>query len=211
VSTHDALIDMAEDRFGDTSNNVVTAATWSTYLNTAYQFANGRTPLWPWLEAQSTSVTVTAGSRSAALPADTFQVHSVYNLTNDFPLVPLADRRQQQDSWVLGSTERGTPSHYRLRNATIELFPLAEANTNLQIEYVANVADLATTAEPAWPEQFHRILVTGMLALAYQDDGNLKQYEQRWAHFNAEVDNMLRSVLAFRSEQNYPIVDDWYR
>jgi hypothetical protein len=211
VSTHDALVDEAEARFGDTANSVISALTWSSYLNNVYQWVNSRTPLWPWLEAVSTSVSVTAGSRSANLPTDAIAVHSVYNRTDDLPVLPLVGRSQQNDTYSIMTTDRGTVQTYRLRGSTIEVFPLPSATTSLQIEYVGPVADITGTTEPVWPEPFHRVLVTGMLALAYLDDGNIPQYDKRWKHLEQEVEGMMRSLLMFRHEGNFPIVDDWYR
>jgi len=211
VTTHDQLVDEAESRFKDTANEILSAAEWSVYLNTRYQEVNARSPLWPWLEGTSDTVTVLANTRSIALPADTLQVHNVYDLTHGYALTPLQGRIVQGHAYDLtAGAGTGAPETYRLRAGTIELYPMVDVNTSLRVEYVSAPAALATTGEPVWPEPFHRLLVNGMLSLAYGDDGNPKEAERFDKMFQMEVKSMMDFILAFRHEGHHEIVDDWY-
>lgn len=198
-------------RFHDPDNDVVPAATWTYYLNEAYHEANAYSPLWPWLEGAEATISVTASTRSGNLPSDTFQVNWVYNVTDDYPLVPQEGRGDQWRGEHLRS-DVGAPLTYRLRGSTIEVFPMPEATTSLRVECVTWPAALSADGDvPAFPLPFHTtVLVPGALSRAYLDDGNEKHYRLQRESFLGALQHMQDSILSFRTERNVPIRDAFF-
>lgn len=211
----DALVTLCGKRFRDTSNVIVGASTstpvsWIEYLDAAYKEVNRATPLWPWLEATDSAVTVTGGSRSGNLPSDVFQVHSVYNVTNQWTMKSTQGRNQVWEHYdTLNDT--GLPETYRIRNNTLHVYPIPQTDTCFNVEAVLLPTSLSSGAsEPVFPEGFHDILVEGALALAYQDDGAPEQHDRHWQKFKQQIEDMKWFILAFRTESYSPVRDTFY-
>lgn len=147
MTTATALVTAAGVRFKDPDNRVISAATWLTYLNQAYNEVNKASPLWPWLESSEETLSFTAGNRIAALPADVFQVNWAYDVTDDYRLV---DQQGRGDQWHQDHlrSETGQPVTYRIRNSKMELFPIPLANTTVVcecVEYPGALSAVTTT------------------------------------------------------------------
>lgn len=197
-------------RFRDTAFKVVTDAQWKNYVNQAYQQVNRKTSRWPWMESAIQSVGYTTGVRQANLPTDVVQVNSVYDATNARKLDPM-EGRAEQIRYAHLLTETGLPEAYKLNGSTIELYPLPQTDGQLSIECVTMPVKLSGDSdEPVWPEHFHEVLVPGALALAYLDDGNADWYNINAAQFKREADEMMNSILAFRTESMVPIRDTFW-
>ena len=143
MTTASTLIAQAAVRYKDPSNAVISAGQWLQYLNQCYSDVNEASPLWPWLESAEETVTVLAGQRSGALPANVFQVNWAYDTTDDYRLV---DQQGRGDQWHQDHlrSETGQPVTYRLRANVLELFPAPLVNTTVVCECVEYPADLGT-------------------------------------------------------------------
>lgn len=197
---------LAAARFRDTANTVVSASLWLAYLNEAYNDVNTHTPLWPWLETAEQTISLVAGTRSAALPTGVWTVNWVYDVTDDYRLIPQEGRGDQWHQDRLRS-ETGQPVTYRLRNSNIEVFPNPTANTSLVAECVSWPAVLAGGDSPVFGQQWDTVLLDGMLSRAYDDDGNDKWADRHEARFLAGKNKMLTAILYARTETNAPIRD----
>lgn len=210
MSTFADLKTRCASRFRDTSNNVYSAAEWGEYINDSYRQVMSWKPDWPFLQQlNAAAVTVTANTQSGTLPTDTFQVNSVYNVTDDYLLRPIFNT----DAHLLDFTpltDTGFPETYRLRNTTLELYPAPDHTVVLRVEYIAPPAVLTGTDEPVFPEQFHHLLVEGALGLAYQDDNSDSKAQAHWGKFENEVQRMY-NFLKMYDRSSYPaILDNFY-
>lgn len=205
----DAIQAVCVARFRDSSNVIVSAADWQRYMNEVIRKVNGSTPLWPWLQTSTdASLSVTAGSRSTALPTDVLQVNSVYDDTNNQPLTSFMGR---SGHWAeVSPTEVGLPVYYRVRGSNLEVYPLPETTTTLRVEVLTWPGDVACSAEPPWPETFHYLVVEGALALAYQDDGNMAWHDAHWSKFEAGLAEMKMAILQFQQQGYTQIRDTWW-
>ncbi len=205
-----ALQTRCASRYRDTTNRVVTAAEWTEYLNDAYMDVVGADPAWPFLEGQTTSLTVAAGAGTVALPTDVWRVTSVYNATDAWPLVPIPGRSEYRHWFPDPTANLGSPAYYRLRGSTLEVYPYAQAATTLHADIATPPVSLSAAGdEPVFPEQYHRILVLGALSKAYEDD-----LDDRWAaSYQARYERMLQDMkadlLSPRTE-GYPTVIDTF-
>ncbi len=206
-----ALQTRCKTRFRDTAGSIVDDAGWTGFLNDAYQQVNGALPWWPWKESRSGTLTYAPGDRSKPLPADVSRVNAVWSSTDKIPLVPLENRHSYRSLYPDG-TETGVPGQYRVFAGTLEVYPLPTAQTVIVIDYFAAPAPLAgATDEPAFPEQFHRILVEGALARAYEDDGATEQAKTHWGHYTEILAGLVLDLGAADQSERYPeIVDEWY-
>lgn len=203
----DALVAECERRFRDESNGVYDADDWSEYLQTAAMQVNQASPLWPWMEGENASFTVTT-SGVATLPSDTIAVISVYDVTNEADLQQLHGVRARHTYFT---TDEGDPEAYRVKGTQLQVFPLPTASITLRVQYVAGAALLATnTDEPPFPEVFHRILVDGALAAAHDDDDNSNQSDRHFAAFQRGIENLKQAVLPYRGGGEYPVIQDDY-
>lgn len=204
-----AIRDAAEARFSDSSNVIYTEAEWLEYINDRYQEVWGATPFWPFRRSHAT-VSVTAGSRaSSALSNGVWQVESVLDSTNDNRLLPL---RSRSDLARIdpAETSSGPPQFYRLFSNTLEVWPTPDTTVSLKVDVLLQGTDLAASDSPAFPAQYHRMLVDGALASAYADDGNAqmaKYYEDRFA---GKLAQMMVDLLGHQEEGNYVIQDDYW-
>ena len=204
-----ALVARAESRYRDASNAVVTETGWADYINDAYMDVIAASPLWPFLEVAAASVTVPAGQGSVALPADVFRVSSVFNSTDKTTLAPLTDLSDYLSHFPDPAATLGTPEFYRLRGSTIHVLPWPAVATALSINGHQPPAPLTTSAEPVFPEQYHRMLISGALAYAYEDDGNLKQSQVHGARFSGLLADMKSDLLSSRTSKYPTILDDF--
>lgn len=202
----DALVARAETRFRDTNNNVYSPAEWADYVNDAYLDVVAADPYWPFLESRDTSLSVTAGTNTVTLPADVWRVTAVYNATDSFPMHPLHGRSEYR-TWYPDATQTGSPTFYRLRGNILEVFPTAAATTEIDVDTFDPPATLGAADEPVFPSQYHRLLVSGALAYAYDDDGNLQQGALHRGRFEQGIERMRADLLSPRLE-TYPTVID---
>lgn len=147
MTTASALAAIAAKRFKDPDNRVISNSTWIDYLNQVYTDVNEASPLWPWLESAEETLSFIAGNRSAALPANVFQVNWAYDTTDDYRLI---DQQGRGDQWHQDHlrSETGQPVTYRIRAGNMELFPTPVNNTTVVcecIEYPAELSALTTT------------------------------------------------------------------
>lgn len=210
MADRQTLRERCEARFRDTNNDILSDGNWDDYLNDAYQDVQAETPWWPWFETRDESLSYTAQAASVALPTDAWRVSAVMNATSNYPLVPLEGTTGAIDSYPFITTEFSSPTHYRVYNNTIELFPRPDQTIDLYVEYDAPSATLAADVdEPVFPEQFHGILVYGALAKAYEDDGNPQQAGIYRGHFDRQLERLKDSLLPTRFERYHAIVDTW--
>lgn len=204
-----ALETQCRDRFRDTGQIIYTNADWDNYLNDAYRDVSAAQPYWPYMEQQA-SLVVVAATSGIALPTDVFHVTAVYNSTDKYLLEPLPGRSEYREEYPDPGASSGTPAHYRLRGGFLEVYPRPTVNTTLLVDHFAPPAALAAGGdEPAFPEQFHPILVSGALAYAYEDDGNAAQAAIHWARYAARLAAMERTLLAVRTSRFEQLADEW--
>jgi hypothetical protein len=197
-------------RFRDPDQDVVDNTAWLDYLNDAYHDVIGASPWWPFTENQSAILSVTAAATGVDLPTDTWRVDGIYNVTDDYPLLPIDGNAAM---WIAFSgpgtaAQTGNPTHYRIRANRILVYPNPTAATTLHVEYRTRPADL-TSGEPIFPEQYHGILLEGALARAYIDDGNRDQAAVHEAKFQELLGGMKDDLLASRGETYPQIHDAW--
>ena len=197
-------------RFRDVGNTIVSDANWKLYVNTAYGDVLQALPFFPWNELVTT-LTYTASTRSQALPTDAWQVLSVFNGTDVWPMVELEGREQYLNLYPL-QTEIGSPIHYRLFGQNIQIYPLPQNSTALTVEYISMPADMSADSDvPAFPEQFHDLLVIGALARAYRDDGNDDQASSYEAEFKEMLMPLITNMGQPRNPRFYEPVDPGWR
>lgn len=204
-----AIRDAAEARFSDSTNVIYTAAEWLEYINDRYQEVWGASPFWPFKRSHAT-VSITSGSRaSSALSNGVWRVESVLDSTNNNRLKPLRGRA------LLASIDpsedsAGPPQFYNLFGNKIEVWPTPDTTVSLKVDVLLQGTDLAAGDSPAFPEQYHRMLVDGALAMAYADDGNAamaKMYEDK---FVKKLEQMKGDLLDTQEEGSHVIVDDFW-
>lgn len=204
------LRDRAEARFRDPSNRIVSTAEWASYLNEAYRDVVIANPYWPFLEQKNEAFIYTAEAAQVNLPADVWKVRSVFNVTDELPLVQLDGSTSHIDAYPFADEFFDTPTHYRIYGRTIEIYPRPAVNTTLRIDFAGTVAELSlTTDEPVFAEHWHHILIEGALARAYEDDGNYTAADRQWDKFGAMIESMKDDLLSTRGERYPTIADTW--
>lgn len=194
-------------RFRDTGLVIVDDAAWKTYVNDVYDDMLSRCTWFPWNEASST-LSVTAGTRSVALPTDVWQITAVWDTVNFLPLVPLEGRSQVFQLYPQ-QTEIGVAQHYRLFDNKLEVYPLPQGTTPYVVEYILRPAALVADSDlPVFPSQYHGTLAAGAVAMAYRDDGNLQMAGAYDQEYEDEVKRMLVDLMQPRTERYYEPVDD---
>ena len=204
-----AIVDRAEARFRDSSNYVITAAEWLGYLNESYREIIQARSLWPWL--RRTTATVSVNGRSGTLPANCLYVEGVVITSGGAVLTPADDLNPP---WVTYTpTQTGTPALWNVRGpTTLEVWPKTTGATNLTVSYVTlpSAFPIATTSSeaPAFDELFYYVLVDGMLAKAYADDGNKDWSEKHAALFAQGIEKMVAYYGNFRTDLS-SVSDAW--
>jgi hypothetical protein len=196
-------------RFGDASNAIITDTVWKDYVNEAYRDICSLEP-WPFLEAATTNVSVTASTRSASLPTNVWRVQAVYNSTDNIPMSPLHNPAQQ--FWEFPEQdETGVATLYRIRGALIEVFPMPAATTTLTLHYEAYTGDLSADGDlPALPVVNHHVIMLLAVAKAYRDDGNFQAAQSYESEASVILDAMRRELLSPRTESYPGIVDSFF-
>jgi hypothetical protein len=202
-----AIVSRCSSRYRDPSNTNVSLAAWAEYVNDAYMDVLAASPFWPFLESRTEALSVTAGTGTVSLPADVFRVTSVYNATDDIAMIPLDGRAEYRHDFPDPASGLGSPQFYRLRNTTLEVYPWAQATTALSVDIFVPPAELGTSDEPVFPEHYHRILVSGALAYAYEDDANGAQAQLHRSSFDRLLMAMKEDLLGSRVEKYPEILD----
>lgn len=197
-------------RYRDTGTTIVTDANWKLYVNSAYGDVLQALPFFPWNEL-STSLSYSASTRSKTLPTDAWQVLSVFNATDVWPMVELEGREQFLNLYP-SQTEIGSPLHYRLFGNAIQIYPLPQGTTALTVEYIGMPVDLVADADlPAFPEQYHDLLVVGAVAKAYVDDGGAEQTKAYELEFQQMLQALKINLSQPRNPRYYEMVDPGWR
>lgn len=196
-------------RFQDASNVIITDATWKDYVNARYRAVGASSPYWPWKEAQSTALAVTAGSRGPTLPTDGWRVLAVYNNTEGVVIRPMDGVALHFSSFA--DSDSGTPQFYRVRNNVLELWPKSDIARTLHVTYLAPLTALSADGDlPIFPSDYHDLLVEGALADAYYDDGQPEQGMLHEQHFQHILEGLKADLLAERHEGYYRPVDNFW-
>jgi hypothetical protein len=205
--TRDEIVTRLGLRYRDTTNRIVLAAEWVTYVDDAFMDVVGSSPFWPFLETQDSSLSITAGTGTATLPTNMTKVTSVYNETDKIPLQPIPGRAEFRH-YFPDTDGRGMPLWYRLRNTTIEVYPYPAVTTDLILEGPVSPAVLASgSASPPWPVQYHQIIVLGALSKVYEDDHDDQRAASYQARFDRMLANMKEDLLNVRTESYPPVID----
>lgn len=203
----------AASRFRDVGLQVVVDADWKNYVNDAYHQMLVSVPLFPWNEL-STSLTVPGNvslvyplNRSVSLPLDCWSVLAVWDITDQFPLVPLEGRDQVYNEYPQ-QIEVGQAMHYRIFNNTLQVYPAPQVATTYLVEYIAKPVDLAADSDvPIVPLAYHTDIVAGAVALAYEDDGDSSQAALYRAKFDLGIQRLTADINQARQSRYYEPVD----
>jgi len=193
-------------RFRDTGNVVVTDANWKLYANTIYGEILTQFPFAPWREAVET-VAQPANNRIIDLPAGAWQVVSVFDGTNQYPLVPLEGRDQAYQLYP-DQAAVGAAQHYRVFTNSVWLYPVPQDATSYVIEYlVGNDQMVADSDTPMFPDPYHDLIVSGAVMLAYKDDGNLQMAAAYAKEYEDGLKILKQEAGQPRTSRFYQIVD----
>lgn len=207
-------------RFRDVFGAIYDDTEWNLYINEALTDVVNASPMWPFLETTSAVVTRGAAHDRLTLGLDipsAMRVIDVWNLTEGIQLVETADSRQADANHPLSPPatvpERGiTTSYHRLGNALL-LLPPPAADTDFRVDYVSGlmtdlVADEDTPS--ALPDRYHRMLIDGAMARAYQDDGNMDQHNAAKAAFDSQLANLMTELIGGRNEDYPALIDNFW-
>lgn len=201
------MADRCAFRFGDTTSEVITDAEWLEYLNEAYMAVVADDPFWPFLEARNSSLVVTAGTGSVALPADTWRVTAVYSVTDKWDLAPIPGRASYRHWFPDPANNLGVPAYYRLQAANLEVYPWPAVSTTLAVDIASPPAALTLSTEPVFPEQYHMLLVHGALAQAYEDDESQGMAQSHNARYERLLQAMKTDLLSSRDQGFHEVLD----
>lgn len=203
-----ALVTRCASRYRDLGSAVVNTAGWENYLNDAYADVIAASPLWPFLNSSFDAV-LAAGQSSVELPPDVFRVSAAFNATDDILLTPITDTSSFLDRFPNPNEDRGVPEFYRMQGTFLQVYPWPAVPTAIALEVYSPPAPLTSADEPAFPEQYHRMLVAAALAYAYEDDGNLKQSQAHGATFARLLGDMKNDLMSPRTPKYPTILDDF--
>lgn len=190
------LVDRCEERFGDTSNTIVSAAEWLSYINAAHrQFL--RQSKWAALAAETTAI-IAANGRSVALSDAAIQggVLAVFNADGD----PLEKQPADLPIRTINhwTTRPTSPLYYEIRGGRLSVLPAWAAGGTLTVSYLAAPAAIGTGTSPVIPETYHDALIAGALAQAYRDDGN----PELATHYQDEFDRMAAVAAEHKEDRD---------
>jgi hypothetical protein len=209
MSSRSQLRTRCAARFGDSAGSIISPAAWNDYIADAERDVYAASPWWPWNEALTTTLTAST-TGLVSLPVDTWRVNSVYDVTDDYPLVPLEGRADYLNYFSQAAGAQSQPTNYRLRGSTLEVLPHPQVTTSLAIEYMAPPSLMTADDDtPEFPPAWHQMLVSGALARAYEDDGNTGQAQLHWAKFTALLEQLKDAMLQTRAESYHGIQDIW--
>lgn len=204
------MVTRCETRFRDEDHDIYSADDWKGYLNDAYQDVQAACPFWPWAETKSTSLSAAVNTRTVALPTNVVRVLSILNATDDIVMTQIDGNATHL---LVDPTEEavGSPRRFRVFGANIEVYPLAEVTTALTVEYMLAGAELTADDDvPAFPAQFHRVLVEGALSKAYIDDDNPDLATAYAEAFSGLLDALKSDMLEPRGGRYPTIADGWW-
>lgn len=215
MATIAALITQAQARFNDPDNDLVSDAQWLAYMNQSYRVVNGDSPLWPWLESAQQTVTFSANNNVATLVTNALAVNWVYDVTHDHRLIPQMGKGDQYHTFLDVESTSDVPVSYQVHSNQLLLWPKNSIAIDVKYEAVLFPGDASTnpadtTTVLPWPSAFHEVLLNGMLALAYLDDGNDHMYQIFWQMFMADIERMRNALLTVRTETYTPIRDRFW-
>lgn len=205
-----ALQARCTDRFRDPNHDILSNAQWLDYLNDAYQDVQAATPFWPWLATSDATLTVLANARTTALPVNVYRITALLNDTDDIRMRPFEGTSEHYNQYPTDA-DAGPPTQYRVLGTTLYVYPKPTVVTALRVEYTKSAAELASAGDlPAFPVEFHRILVEGALGRAYTDDANAQQAALHDAAFAALLESLKTAMLQPQQERYPQIVDDFF-
>lgn len=199
-------------RFSDTGNVIVTD--WVPYLQEAYDIGNAYSPYWPWMQARSDVVSLSAGTNTVDLSGtsyESYRIASVHNLTDGYPLVPLFGTAAWRAQYPDPNTETGSPVNYRLYGVNLEVWPKPDHALTLSVEYSGTPAALShASGGPLWPQEFVYSLVDGAIGRAYLDDGAEKFAGDYNSAFMAQLAKMEEALLSGARVETSPRILDTF-
>lgn len=209
--TRDTMIARVKARFGDPSAQIFDADYYCNAINEAYSAVIDVSPFWPFLETNTTGLSIAANSVAGmALPADATRVLALFNTTDLIRMEQITGRRTHLDMYPEGANQSGTPIQYRIFNNTIFVFPVPSVTTSFSLDYAVRPARLATGgASPVIPDQYQEAIIEHAIATANIDDGNMDQYNAHMAVFGQKMEQMKNDLLNPRGDSYAQINDTW--
>jgi len=217
MATVTALSVRCAARFHDTANSIVSQAEWVNLLNDAYSWVHNQMGSSEWAHKQATAtLSIGAAATSVALPVDAQRVLVVWNDTDKVLMGPLKGNNVPRARFGDFVTTVGQPGFYRIYANTLQVYPTPTATTSIIIDYLATPSTLSlaggggTVTTPAFPAEYHQILVEYALFLAYVDDDNA---DVAGGHLQVAQGllTQMQAALMVGQEDTYPqIVDQWY-
>lgn len=182
MNLNDMMEEMSDHGFTDLQATRLTGL-----INDAYYDVCSREP-WPFLEAQVSNITTTAGSADITEPSDFGQVQSIVIDSQGIALVPKRWEWINQN-YTGALTSTGVPLYYYFVGDQIKLYPVPDAAYTLTLQYLRYPTPLSAGLDtPILPTRHHRIILLGALVSAYnmEDSGDEadrfeKQFEKRIA------------------------------
>lgn len=173
----------AKRRFRDLQNIFVLDTTWNQHINASWgEF--WQAARWPF-RLTTTTLTLSEGEHSILLTSDVLErLNDVYDVTQDRALLPTPEIGSKPDEikyreWLFLQQQPSQPIFYNLVGDRIFIFPAAlSGDHQIQITYAQQdppemVSD--TDTPTALPTRYHDALVSGAVAKAHLDDGNVEQ------------------------------------
>lgn len=178
------------------------------HLNIAYKnfLAEAEFPM----EETSTVLTITAGSRSVALPANVFSVLAVRDDTNNVKLTPMYGWGNMFQRFP-DPAETGDPQNYRVIGPNLHIFPTPASNTNIEIFYSQEPADMVANADvPILPNRYHDGIVLMALSTAHLDDNDPDMAQTYASAYQSYVQQAVDELRNVRMERYPSVWDDFY-
>lgn len=208
--TRDTLIARVKARFGDANAEIYDADYYCNAVNEAYSACIASSPYWPFLETNTTSLSITAGANSVSLPTDAWRVLTLFNTTDKLPMREITGRRSYVDLYPDPTTITGTPIQYRLFNRTIFVYPTPTVTTAFSLDYPVRPARLTSgSSEPVIPDQYQDAIIMHAVATAHIDDGNLEQYAAHMEMYASRIQAMKEDLLGPRGDSYTQVSDAW--
>lgn len=207
MSTLAQLRARVQNRLGDISGIDTSSADVDSFLNEAYRRVWTATPFWPFVEAATTTLTVTPPANSVALPTDVESVRAVFSSTDQ---ILLEEIKGTLPYWLFPdrASASGTPQFYRLYAGQLELWPYPSVATSLIVEHPAIPATLAAADSPAFPERYHHILIDWATGQALLDQGDVKA-DRYLTQFEDALLRMKTDLLSVRGD-TYPSINETF-